>query len=96
MGMMERDAMMPALKTEEAALLPALPRQRWTEGAALKTALRKAALLDERRTGNAVSAGRMEKPASAPAAQLPASGCPACRAALRQALQGKERKAFRS
>ncbi len=93
--MMERDAMMPALKTEEAALLPALPRQRWTGGAALKAALRKASLLDERRTGNAVTAGRMEKPASASAAQPPAPGCPACRAALRQALQGNQRKSNR-
>ena len=86
MGMMERDAMMPALKTEEAALLPALPRQSLTGGAALKAALRKAAVLDERRTGNAVFAGRMEKPASVPAAQPAGPSCPACRAALRQAL----------
>ena len=90
--MMERDTMKPALKTEEAALLPALPRRNWTDGAALKAALRKAALLDERRTGNAVTARRMEKPASTSTAQPPAPGCPACRAALRQALQGKQRR----
>ena len=39
---MERDVRMPALKTEEAALLPALDRQSMTGGSALKYALQKA------------------------------------------------------
>ena len=40
-GMMEREARTPALKTEEAALLPAMNRQRMTGGAALAAVLQK-------------------------------------------------------
>lgn len=40
-GMMEREARTPALKTEEAALLPAMNCQRMTGGAALAAVLQK-------------------------------------------------------
>ena len=73
---MERDVRMPALKTEEAALLPALDRQSMTGGSALKYALQKAKAAAAV-TGKAVP--------TAPWDQAQSSGVkPSCAACTRQ------------
>ncbi len=51
------DAKRMALKIEEAALLPALPRIRGAGGAALQSALQSAREMGKKRLSNAVSAG---------------------------------------
>ena len=56
-----KDAQSPALKTEEAALLTALPRHR-ARGAALKTVLRAGRRTGEMRLGAPLAAGSAEGP----------------------------------
>ncbi len=88
---MERDVRMPALKTEEAALLPALDRQSMTGGSALKYALQKAKAAAAV-TGKAVPATPWEQ-AQTSGAELGCAACarqsaarPSSCAALRHAL----------
>lgn len=56
-----KDAQSPALKTEEAALLPAMPRHR-AQGAALKTVLQGGKRIGEMRLGMSRAAGTEEQP----------------------------------
>ena len=56
---MEQSVNTSALKTEEAALLPALPRHTLSSRLALQAALQQAAAMKGMRTGNAVDAARM-------------------------------------
>ena len=88
---MERDVRMPALKTEEAALLPALDRQSMTGGSALKYALQKAKAAAAV-TGKAVPTAPWDQ-AQTSGAEPGCAACarqstarPPCRAALRHAL----------
>lgn len=57
-----KDAQSPALKTEEAALLTALPRHMAAGGAALKTVLRAGRRMGEMRLGAPLAAGSAERP----------------------------------
>ncbi len=84
---MERDAKMPALKTEEAALLPAIARQSMTGGSALKYALEKARPAAAAFTGTMVPAARSEQAAAAEK-NRPGTNC----AALRHALNSRRKK----
>ena len=65
-GMMEHDARTRALKTEEAAMLPAMNRQRMTGGSALASVLQKTkpAASNGGRT-NQASSGRKSFPGEA-------------------------------
>ena len=56
-----KDAQSPALKTEEAALLTALPRHMAAGGAALKTVLRTGRRMGEMRLGAPLAAGSEER-----------------------------------
>ena len=86
-----------ALKTEEAVLLPALPRHSLSGRLALRDALQKAAAMKEKQTGNAVDTVRIadEKAASftpqeknePTAAVQPGRNRPASRAALYHILR---------
>ena len=58
-----KDARSPALKTEEAALLTALPRHR-AQGAALKTVLQAGQRMGEMRLSAPLAAGRPDQPAA--------------------------------
>ena len=58
-----KDAQSPALKTEEAALLTALPRHR-AQGAALKTVLRAGQRMGEMRLSAPRAAGSADQPAA--------------------------------
>lgn len=58
-----KDAQKPALKTEEAALLTALPRHE-ARRAALKTVLRAGQRMGEMRLGAARAAGSADQPAA--------------------------------
>ena len=58
-----KDAQSPALKTEEAALLTALPRHR-AQGAALKTVLWAGQRMGEMRVGASRAAGSTDQPAA--------------------------------
>ena len=55
-----KDAQSPALKTEEAALLTALPRHKG-QGAALTTVLRAGRRMGEMRLGASLTAGNAER-----------------------------------
>ena len=90
--MTERNVRMQALKTEEAVLLPALPRQGLAVGAALKTALRNAEALNERRLSNEVSAAAVKEQAPDPAIEPPAPKPAAAFGALHHVLQRRTRK----
>lgn len=57
-----KDAQSPALKTEEAALLTALPRHMAAGGAALKTVLWAGRRTGEMRLGAPLAAGSAERP----------------------------------
>ena len=57
-----KDAQRPALKTEEAALLTALPRHE-ARGAALKTVLRAGQRMGEMRLGAPLATGNAGQPA---------------------------------
>lgn len=78
-----KDAQSPALKTEEAALLTALPRHR-AQGAALKTVLRAGQRMGEMRLGVPRAAGSPDQPAAQTRRALPASQGGRKRAALHQ------------
>ena len=56
-----KDAQSPALKTEEAALLTALPRHMAAGGAALNTVLRAGRRMGEMRLGASLTAGNAER-----------------------------------
>ena len=56
-----KDAQSPALKTEEAALMTALPRH-MAQGAALKTVLRAGKRMEEMRLSGPVAAGAGDQP----------------------------------
>lgn len=58
-----KDAQSPALKTEEAAMLTALPRYR-ARGAALKTVWRAGQRMGEMRLGMSRAAGSPDQPAA--------------------------------
>ena len=58
-----KDAQSPALKTEEAALLTALPRHR-AQGAALKTVLRAGQRMGEMQLGAPRAAGSPDQPSA--------------------------------
>ncbi|MBR3106865.1 MAG: hypothetical protein IKH30_06735 [Clostridia bacterium] len=80
--MIKREVRMPALKTEEAALLPALPRQSLTGGAALRTALRSAEAIANKQTADAAAETGTS---SAERSSVPPR--PVSRAALNHALR---------
>ncbi len=85
---MERDVRMPALKTEEAALLPALDRQSMTGGSALKYALQKAKAAAAV-TGKAVPTAPWDQAQTSgaePGCARQSAARPPSRAALRHAL----------
>lgn len=64
--MMERDARTLALKTEEAALLPAMNRQRMTGGSALASVLQKTKTAAQTgRRMNKTASGRRHLPGEA-------------------------------
>ena len=64
--MMEREARTPALKTEEAALLPAMNRQRMTGGSALASVLQKTKTAAQTgRRMNKTESGRRNLPGEA-------------------------------
>ena len=79
--MTEREARTPALKPEEAALLPALSRRSLTGGAALKTARQKADVIRDKKAANEISSMASNEPQATAAARL------VSRAALHQALK---------
>ncbi|MBR5109428.1 MAG: hypothetical protein IK099_04465 [Clostridia bacterium] len=96
---MEQNANTSALKTEEAVLLPALPRHSLSGRLALQAALQKADAMKEKQIGSAVSAAltadgkassrsRIEKNSPASPVQ-PAGNRPAARAALYHILRSK-------
>ncbi|MBR0406455.1 MAG: hypothetical protein IJI53_00290 [Clostridia bacterium] len=85
---MERDVRASALKTEEAAMLPALPRRGMAGGLALRDALQKSAAMAEKQIGKLVNTERLgETPGPSAAAPVsPPAARPASRAALYHAL----------
>ncbi len=78
-----KDARSPALKTEEAALLTALPRHR-AQGAALKTVLQAGRRMGERQVAAPRAAGSPDQPAIQTPRAIPASPAGRNRAALHQ------------
>jgi len=84
--MTEREVRTPALKPEEAALLPALSRS-LSAGAALKAARQTAETIKRKLTAHPVSPGKMQEPSSFREAQTQPPH-PVSRAALHQALHG--------
>ncbi len=75
------DAKSPALKTEEAAMLSALPRH-WAQGAALKSVMR----AGKRMEGMQLAAPHAIGPADQPAFQSRVAGFPARNGRKRAAL----------
>ena len=78
-----KDAQSPALKTEEAALLTALPRHR-AQGAALKTVLRAGQRMGEMRLGALRAAGSPDRSVAQTPRAVPVSQNGQKRAALYQ------------
>ena len=83
------DSTKAALNPEEAALLPALPRNRGTGGAALRAALRAAEAINEKQLSNAVAVAEMqtEEAKSACLANEGNTARPTSRAALHHVLR---------